>query len=533
MKFDSMKEKSLLNSNIMRCNKITIKSIKSLNPSSLPKNAQYFIKLTTNDSTPQISDTFSFNNSSEVKLNQQFWLETLQEKIIKEIKFEIINDKENNKCKYKGSILNQNFILDEKTGDNIIYLSDEKGDELIMVYYSVEYKAIDSFEFFDKSVKFSESSKNNSIQKNWINITPDDNIKNEFIQNLIYIEKIKDCCYDLINWKNYIDTIFFLISISFIILCFKYIYIFLPLLIVVFLIRKKDKIKKFLKEKNSEENKTKTKLFYIELKNEYNNIIEKYESFIKKIFMGKKSDIINIYKALLLTVISNIFLFYFKFFNLINRKRIYVLLLWVYFLSKNTICIKAYYIIKELLSPFTPIINIGGVYTKLNKFFLFISNLFFPIYSLYNNTTLEDNSDTYISLVKSQGLQSNVKNILRTSCKGLKNSNRNFGNNLIKFELYENERWWVIAGWTKNLLGDRAIWCKIDKPYEYCDKSKIFLPNDENNTYQWSADWKIEINDGTDDNGWEYADNFDSEFSKNDKYKYVRRRKWVRYANKI
>ena len=533
MKFDSMKEKSLLNSNIMRCNKITIKSIKSLNPSTLPKNDQYFIRLTTNDSTPQISDTFSFNNSSEVKLNQQFWLETLHEKKIKEIKFEIINNKENNKCKYKGSILNQNFILDEKTGDNIIYLSDEKGDELIMVYYSVEYKAIDSFEFFDKSVKFSESSKNNSLQKNWINITQDDNIKNEFIQNLIYIEKIIDCCYDLINWKNYIDTLFFLIFISFIILCFKYIYIFLPLLIVVFLIRKKNQIKKFLKEKNSEENKTKTKLFYIKLKNEYNNIIEKYESFIKKIFMGKKSDIINIYKALLLTVISNIFLFYFKFFNLINRKRIYVILLWVYFLSKNTICIKAYYIIKELLSPFTPIINIGGVYTKLNKFVIFISKLFFPIYSLYNNSTLEDNSEAYISLVKSQGLQSNIKNILRTSCKELKNSNRNFGNNLIKFELYENERWWVIAGWTKNLLGNRAIWCKIDKPYEYCDKSKIFLPNDENNTYQWSADWKIEINDGTDDNGWEYADNFDSEFSKDDKYKYVRRRKWVRYANKI
>ena len=91
--------------------------------------------------------------------------------------------------------------------------------------------------------------------------------------------------------------------------------------------------------------------------------------------MGKKSDIINIYKALLLTVISNIFLFYFKFFNLINRKRIYVLLLWIFFLSKNSICIKAYYIIKEILSPFTPLTNIGGIYTKLNKFHKFILNI--------------------------------------------------------------------------------------------------------------------------------------------------------------
>ena len=35
------------------------------------------------------------------------------------------------------------------------------------------------------------------------------------------------------------------------------------------------------------------------------------------------------------------------------------------------------------------------------------------------------------------------------------------------------------------------------------------------------------------DNGWEYADDFDSVFGKDEKLKYVRRRKWVRYANKI
>ena len=532
MKFDSIKEKSLLNLNIMRCNKITVKSIKSLNPSSPSKNDKYFIKLTINDSTPQISDIFSLSNSSEVKLDQPFWLETLQEKIIKEIKFELINDK-NNKCEYQASILNQNFILDEKTGDNIIYLSDEKGDELIILYYIVEFKAIDSFEFFDKSVKYSASAKKNSLEKNWMSITPDDSIKNEFIQNLIYIEKIIDYCYDLLHWKNYIETLMFLIPISFIIMCFEFIYIFLPLLIIFFIIRKKNALKQFFKEKNSEENKNKSKLFYLQIKNGYNDFIEKYEDFIKKIFAGKKSDIINIYKALLLTMISNIFFFYFKIFNLLNRKRVYILLLWIFFLSKNSICIKAYYIIKELLSAFIPLKNTKDPNTKTNKFYKLMLNLFFPMYSLYHNTSSEDNSDKYISLVKSQGLQSNIKNVLRSSSKGLRNSNRNFGNNLIKFELYENERWWVIAGWTKNLMGDRATWCKPDKPYEFCDKSKIFLPNDENNIYQWSADWKIDINDGTDDNGWEYADDFDSVFGKDDKHKYVRRRKWVRYANKI
>ena len=81
--------------------------------------------------------------------------------------------------------------------------------------------------------------------------------------------------------------------------------------------------------------------------------------------------------------------------------------------------------------------------------------------------------------------------------------------------------------------GDYPTWCRVEKPFQFCDKSKIFLPDDGNNKYQWSADWKIEKNDKTDESGWEYADDFNSKFSKNDKFKYVRRRKWVRYANKI
>ena len=152
MNFDSNKEKNLLNLNIMRCDKITIKKIKSLIPPS-SQNEKYFLKLTTNNKTPQTSKLFLFKNSSEVILNQSFSFETFQEKIIKEIKIEFIKQKENISL-YKGIILNQNFIFDEKSGDNILYLTDEKGTELIIVYYSIEYKAIDSFEFFDKSVIF-------------------------------------------------------------------------------------------------------------------------------------------------------------------------------------------------------------------------------------------------------------------------------------------------------------------------------------------------------------------------------------------
>ena len=239
MNFDSNKEKNLLNLNIMRCDKIIIKKIKSLIPLS-SKNEKYFIKLTTNNSTPQLSKIISFKDTSEILINQTFSLETFQEKIIKEIKFELINQNDN-KSIYNGKIINQNFILEEKTGDNIIYLSDEKGLELLIIYYSIEYKAIDSFEFFDKSVKYNESTNKNYLKNSRINISQDDSIKNEFILNLLYIQIILDYFYGLINWENIFETLLFLVIISFIILYFKVMYFyFIPIIIVLIHIRNKN-----------------------------------------------------------------------------------------------------------------------------------------------------------------------------------------------------------------------------------------------------------------------------------------------------
>jgi hypothetical protein len=97
---------------------------------------------------------------------------------------------------------------------------------------------------------------------------------------------------------------------------------------------------------------------------------------------------------------------------------------------------------------------------------------------------------------------------------------------LIKVELYENERWWVFIGWTKNVvMNEVQLWCKVSEPRIYCDKPEI------ESQYNWIDEWKIETTDNTDDDGWEYSIDFDSLFSKTDTGKYVRRRKWVRYAN--
>jgi hypothetical protein len=523
MNFNSSKELNMMNLNIMRCDKITIKTIKNYKDDL---NDKYYIKLLINNDTPQVSKIFSLK-SKEIIFNQSFPLDTFGDKIIKIIKIDLYKTKEQ-KPLCSAIILNQNFVLDNESGDYIIKLNDEKGSNIIDIYYSIEYIAIDSFEMFDKSVKLNESEKKNLRKKNDMTLSTNENIKTEFIQNLIYVQEIIDIFSRIKNWDNIIDTLLFLLAISLIILYFKLIFIYLiPLPIIFFHMKNKSKLNDFLNNKENPINKRRNDLFYISLQDKYNNLIEGYENFIKKIIVGKNSTIIEIYKALIIAMILNIFLFHYNFFYIIKWRKIVVFFIWKYFLSNNPYCVKFFKIILELFSPFYSQISDSLSYNQIISVMKHIFSFFIPFYPLYN-TIKENNSDIYISLVKSQGLKpSSSKNILKSS------KSLNYSNNLIKFELYENERWWVISGWTKKLIGKRPTWCRVNNPYEFCDKSNIFLPNDEDNTYQWSADWKIVKNENTDNSGWEYADNFDSQFGKNEKLKYVRRRKWVRYANKI
>ena len=528
MNVDSNKEKNLMNLSIIRCNKITIKKIKCLK-SDIKK--KYYIKLYSNNNNPQTSKVISFKNSNEIEFNQSFPLETFQEKIIKEIKIEFCKESDDSTL-FIGTIINQNFILDESSGEYILHLYDDEGNDSIIIYYTTEYGAIDSFETFDKSVKYNQSVNQNYLQIARKNINQDEKIKNEFIQNLQYLQIIVLDLINIIRWENSIETLLFLIIITFIILYFKFFYIYIfPIFLVFFFIKNKHKIKNQLESKKDPINKQRNELFFIKLEMVYNNLIESYEIFIQKVIAGKKSLIIELYKSLILTVLANIFLFYFNIFYIINWKKALVVLIWVYILSYNSFCVKIYEGIIQVLSSSLSFITETKLFNKIKPIVKNIINLLIPFYPLYLSFQ-EENFDVYSSMVKGQGIKSTTSNELRLS-KSININKQNLDGNLIKFELYENERWWMLVGWTKNLAGGRPTWCRVEKPFKFCDKTKIFLPNDENNKYQWSADWKIEKSDNTDSLGWEYADDFDSEFSKDDKFKYVRRRKWVRYANKI
>jgi hypothetical protein len=100
----------------------------------------------------------------------------------------------------------------------------------------------------------------------------------------------------------------------------------------------------------------------------------------------------------------------------------------------------------------------------------------------------------------------------------------------LKYELYENERWWMFVGWAKNLISNERPTWSDNSGKNYNDFKSVFLPGIN---YQWIGNWTIELTEGNDDEGWEYASDFNSNFSLSSFSKYVRRRKWVRYAKVI
>lgn len=186
---ETNKENNLMNLNIIRCNKIKIKKIKCITEKNL--NKKYYIQLNSNNSTPQVSKIISFSDSKEIELNQSFPLETFKQKIIEEIKVEFYQkNSDDSLFLFQGTIINQNFIFDKNIGDYVLHLYDDLGNDSIIIFYSVEFASIDSFETFDKSVKFNEYNNQCSLRDSRKKTPQDENIKNEFIENLVYLENI-------------------------------------------------------------------------------------------------------------------------------------------------------------------------------------------------------------------------------------------------------------------------------------------------------------------------------------------------------
>ena len=100
---------------------------------------------------------------------------------------------------------------------------------------------------------------------------------------------------------------------------------------------------------------------------------------------------------------------------------------------------------------------------------------------------------------------------------------------MLKYEIYEKERWKILK-WSKSLdENDGAPWVKKGNNKNiFFDKNKLELPGSE---YEWKSEWTVEKSTNTDNNGWQYAKSFDDlDWKNNDINSAVRRRIWVKYA---
>jgi hypothetical protein len=258
---------------------------------------------------------------------------------------------------------------------------------------------------------------------------------------------------------------------------------------------------------------------------------------------GNKLFIEELYKSMIKLIIFNFILFYSRILSLVNFKFIFILCIWIYFLRKNpTFHSFEKFIISLINSKISPKLKSK----RLKKLYSYINDIIttcLPFLKLKQFFNIEKKSpiifeNSNISQTVILDNKNNQLNLIKEDSQKINNPPKTHRQNsipkYIKYELYENERWWMLVGWKKSMIMNEVpLWCKVNDLKTFCDKNMIFLPIDGINKYKWSSEWKVEINDNTDSEGWEYSTDFHSKFDKNDEGKFVRRRKWIRYATQI
>ena len=487
---------------LISCN-IFFKGINILEETNKHYSSTYYISLIINNLYPQNSRHFKFNDKGAAFINQLMSLKNEEAKK-KYIKIEFY-EKDNiySNLNLKGEIINENFLYDNSSDDFICYLYNNENEEKAVIHYDIDFDTVKSNDIYDINTKRIEKvNKRKSKDENVIH--------NIFLMNFQYIKLISNDIHSLINWNDKWRTLSYLFAITFIVIFFKIFFVFiLPLYLIFIHIKNKNNIEKFIiaKDDNNSKDKKENSLILFKIMGRFNKIIQIYENIITKIINGNQI-LTELYMQIGIAIVANFIFFYFKLYNLINFKLIFLGIIWIYILRKNPSFYSFSIFLFNLIEERTIFIT-----TKAN-FYIYKTNLLnlmttmIPFYCLYQLYIEEyvDNSD----FIK---------------------DDKSIRNDLIKYEMYENERWWMFIGWSKNLIFDESIiWYKIDKPKEYCDKNLVKLLD---NNYRWDSDWKIEINKNSDKNGWEYSKDFETEFGKYNRHQYVRRRKWVRYATKI
>ena len=533
-----------------KTSRIIIPSIRKLTPNF---SGCYYISIVVNDTKVHKSKPFEFKSPSNCEINQSFPLDPRITSIDK-IQFQLYEKTTLlTTLICKGEVTRNKQTKDEFTNNFTCYLTNNNKENCILLYYNLEFIGENIFQTFTATANAITNANNRTSWITSLSNTNNNETHMLFTHNLEYLKHIITEIESIIKWKQYWKSASFLLITSFVLLQSKICFVFVsPLLLVLAQVYYSKHVDKAFIVKGNDVN-TNNDLFYA-LLNAYNTIINTYEYCVRKCLNGNKRFVYELYLNIFKLFVMNIIVFYTPLLWFVSIKHILLLFIWGITLSCNPYVHSIY--------EFTVRLFKGKVFALLKSnnlchtgymHVVHLVQMVIPFYSLYVHMKHQEEKDVMqdpiFSFRNNDNINVNDVSVKRSSERKLSESNnsRNHMNErvsrsdskrctlginhsgikrLIKVELYENERWWVFVGWTKNVvMNEVQLWCKVSEPRTYCDKTDIEYQ------YDWVDEWKVETTDKTDEEGWEYSYDFNSSFSLSEIGKYVRRRKWVRYAN--
>ena len=350
---------------------------------------------------------------------------------------------------------------------------------------------------------------------------------NDFVKNVDYIKAILNTVLDFIFWKEPYKTFSILSILTIFILYTNFFILILSiLLMILFHLSYRDCMEDTFSFRNYSHNYSSNFQIIMWIMEITNNSIESLENIFYQLQNNSTELFKEVYINLLKLLVWNIPLFFIINFtgSLIDFKYIQIIILWIVVLLQYA-PFKAFVLIliKLIISIINDIRNLDMTKKRENKLIknenlIKIAEIIIPFFKLGKEIYTKSARDVIKKM-------NNAPEIVIVQDKKDENKLKQ----MLKYEIYEKQRWRIVT-WSDDLREeDGAMWVKKGNNKNiFFDKKKLELPGKE---YEWKNDWEIEISANTDKEGWEYAKSFDDDiWKKNDQDCSVRRRKWFKYA---
>lgn len=488
-------------------------------------------------------------NVNKIDINQHFEIE--EKDFISSIRFEVYEKRGfSYKLLYRSFVdieNKKNMLKDEFSNFQMCYLMNSNGENCLSLYYNIEINQ-NILDFFETKLKNLQDDKkvNNNNQRSTFDyfkeIANTESAENftDFIKNIGYLKVILNEIISFFTWEHPWKTLGLALILSVALIYYKLFFIIFPIFLICIHVIKRKNFNDYIL--NSTNNCNLQNLAFIKMNvSEYNKLINSYENFLHKLQSLDTKMMERIYLNLLKVVVFNaLFLLCPVGLNIFLLIGMWMILL----INHNTFLAFIYFFLlfikTNLLGKILRIPKIQRISENSSKLVSYLKDLI-PFCDLYEEYIFKNSNPEYklveISNMENMANELDYKKInilsmndnLQKKCISPNNHLKN--DTILKFEVLENERWWLLAGWTKSLiLNERFPYTDITgtKPL---NMESVFLPSDD--SYSWADVWKVIVSNTTDEQGWIYANDFKSEFSeKNSATSYVRTRKWIRFACK-